>query len=310
MICASSSHRDHLYTYLAQHARHGPPDLRIAAEAELAADLWRASCPRPWQGLCVDFTWATNDSPCSLGRAPLFTVRPRDPALRREALRHATAAARLSRTLDLARVAPWRRPALRAALGQAALITSDDAAETLIALEFPRHLAFNVEYYKNTPDIPKWQKEFREQLRRYRDSVRRFNHYWTAYTTRTNLANRRVDALRTTGSAPAMLLGMTRLALALGEVMDEQDFITTDDLQPSSARPCGASPASAPRPGSTSPTPSSRPAASSPVSAARTPTSPSASTALAASPAPRTRSPNSSAPPDRSAADPELFGPA
>lgn len=224
-----SERRDHANTYLARHAKHGPPDLRIAAEAELAADLWRASCPRTWHGLCVDFIWATNSAPCALERAPLFTARPRDPAFRRAALRHATTVVRLSRTLDLANVAPWRRPALRAALGQAALVTSDDAIETLIALELPRHLSFMVEEYKNTPETPKWQKEYREQVRRRNDSVRRFHDYWNDYVTRLKAANQRVDALRATGSTPAMLLGMTRLALAIGEVMDEQEFITTDD---------------------------------------------------------------------------------
>ncbi len=228
----STQRRDHANTYLARHAKHGPPDLRIAAEAELAADLWRASCPRTWQGLCVDYTWTTTVVACTLGRAPLFTVRPRDPALSREALRHATTVAHLARTLDLARVAPWRRPALRAALGQAALVTSDDAIETLIALEFPHHLFFNVEEYKNTPEIPKWQKEYREQVRRRDASLHKFRDYWTAYLARHNAADRSVNALRDTGSAPAFLLGMTRLSLAVGEVMDEQDFVPTDDMKP------------------------------------------------------------------------------
>jgi len=227
--------RDHLRTYLARHAAHGPPDLRIAAEAELAADLWRAACPGPWHGLCVDFTWATRKVTCALARAPLFTVRPRDPAVRREALRHAATAARLSRALDRERVAPWRRPALRAALGQAALVEADDSLETLIALEFPRGMAFFVEDYKNTPEIPKWQREYREQVRRRDDSIRKLHRYWTAYGPRLVSADRRVDALRETGSATAMLLGMTRFALAIGEVMDEQDFIETDSAYAKSA---------------------------------------------------------------------------
>jgi len=228
----SPQRRDHANTYLARHAKHGPPDLRIAAEAELAADLWHASCPRTWHGLCVDFTWSTNNIPCTSGRAPLFTVRPRDPALSRAALRHASTVTRLSRTLDFTHVAPWRRPALRAALGKAALVTSDDAIENLIALEFPRHLSFMVEHYKNTPEIPKWQKEYREQVRRHDDSQRRFHRYWTAYVTHHRSAGKLVDALRDTGSAPAMMLGMTRFALAVGEVMDEQDFVPTDDMEP------------------------------------------------------------------------------
>lgn len=219
--------REHLRTYLEHHARHGPPDLRVVAEAELAADLWRASCAHPWHGLCVYFTWATNDAPCSSGRAPLFTVRPRDATSRRTALRHAAAAVRLGRGLDPERVAPWRRPALRTALARAALVTLDDALEQLVALEFPRNLDFHVEAYKNDPGVPHWQQEYREQVRRRDDSSRRFHAYWTPYASRFRAAEHQLHALIDAGSPPELLLGMTRFALVIDEIHEERDFWTS-----------------------------------------------------------------------------------
>jgi hypothetical protein len=216
--------RAHLRAYLERHAHHGPPDLQLVAEAELAADLWRSACERPWHGLCVTFVWTSRKGACNPGPVPLFTVHPRDQALSREALRHAASVARHARALDLARVAPWRRPALRAALGEAALVAADDALEALIALEFPRKLSFFVEDYKHRSGNEKWERDYREQVRHRDDSVTRFTRYWHTYNLRMAAAVRQIEAAGATHSGPAILTAMARLAVAYGEVWDEQEF--------------------------------------------------------------------------------------
>jgi len=216
--------REHLRTYLERHAVYGPPDLQIVAEAELAADMWRSACERPWYGLCVTFTWARRKGACNPGKVPLFTVLPRDPALRRTARGHAAAAMRHGRALDLTRVAPWRRPALRAALGQAALVAADEALEGLIAVQFPRGLDFFVEEYKHRSGVEKWEQEYSEQVRRRDDSVARFTRYYHIYNRRMEAAVRRIEAVGVTRSGTAILTAMARLAVAYGEVWDEQEF--------------------------------------------------------------------------------------
>lgn len=223
----ASPRRDNLRIYLERHARHGPLDLRIVAEAELAADLWRASCTRPWQGLCVEVIWSTRVIPCVIGPAPLLTARPREPARRREALRHAAAAIRRAHALDLARVAPWRRPALRHALGQSALIALDDSLEAFLALALPEHLDFAVEEYKNTPDEPLWQAEYHSQVRRRDDSIRRFRSYWLTYLPLSTRADLHLHELSNHGSPSALLLGMTRFALVASAVHDAIDYAST-----------------------------------------------------------------------------------
>lgn len=220
---AGAPRRAHLRTYLEHHADHGPPDLRVLAESELAADLWRSACTRPWHGLCVSFTHAWREA-CYVEHVPVFTTIPRDAKLRREALRLAAAATRHGRDLDLARVAPWRRPALRAALGQAALVTADEAFESTIALEFPLDLQFMVEDYKHNSGVPKWEREYREQVRRHATDTARFATYWNAANRRLDLASRAAEAVAATRSAPAILTAMARLALVYSEVQDEQEF--------------------------------------------------------------------------------------
>lgn len=216
--------RAHLRRYLERHANHGPPDLQLVAEAELAADLWRSACERPWHGLCVAFVWTSRKGACNPGRVPLFTVRSRDRALSREALRHAASVARRGRALDLARVAPWRRPALRAALGQAALVAVDEALEALIALEFPRGLDFFVEDYKRNSGNENWERQYRKQVRRRDDSTARFALYLHAYNLRMAAADRQIEAVGAAHSGPAILIAMARLAVSYSEVWDEQEF--------------------------------------------------------------------------------------
>lgn len=223
----ASQRRDHLRRYLELHALNGPPDLRFAAEAELAADLWRESCAHPWQGLCVDFGWVERRGGCYFARIPVFTIQPRDPELRLEALRRATAVTRRARTLDLARVAPWRRPALREALGKAALISADDAIEALFALEYPFDLEYSVEEYKNTPEVPRWQREYREQIRRRDESLNRLRAYFRRQIPRFDAVSRAAEVVADTGSARAILTTMVRLALVYSEVQDEEEFSST-----------------------------------------------------------------------------------
>lgn len=223
---AGEARRAHLRTWLARHADHGPPDLRVLAEAELAADLWRASCTRPWHGLCVTHTRAWREA-CRVEHVPVFSVVPRDPELRREALRLAAAATRHARDLDLARVAPWRRPALRAALGQAALVSADAALESVVALEFPLDLEFTVEDYKHNSGVPKWEREHRAQVRRLAVDTARFTAHMNTADRRLDLATRAAEAVAATRSAPAILTAMTRLALVYGEVQDEREFSRT-----------------------------------------------------------------------------------
>lgn len=227
--------RAHLRTWLARHAEHGPPDLRVLAEAELAADLWRSSCTRPWHGLCVTHTRAWHEA-CHVEHVPVFSVVPRDPELRREALRLAAAAARHARDLDLARVAPWRRPALRAARGQAALVSADAALESVVALEFPLDLEFTVEDFKRNSGVPEWEREHRAQVRRLAVATARFTTYMRTANQRITLATRAAEAVAAARSAPAILTAMARLALVYGEVQDEQEFSRT------SKQPAGRDP--------------------------------------------------------------------
>ncbi len=225
-VPAGLPRRAYLREYLNHHAMHGPPDLQIVAEAELAADLWRAACARPWHGLCADFVWTTRRA-CSFSKVPIFTVNLRDPMLRREALRLSASAVRRGRSLDLTRVAPWRRTALRAAIGEAALVTADDTLEALFALEFPLDLDFSVEDYKHNSGVPTWEQEYRAQLHRRDQAMARLMHYTDAYIRRFSLATRAVEAVGATRSGPAILTVLARTALAYNKLQDDREYDNT-----------------------------------------------------------------------------------
>ena len=81
-----------------------------------------------------------------------------------------------------------------------------------------------MEDYKRGSGVPRWEREYREQLQRQTDSTTRFTRFWTDFTLRVNAAALRIEAVGATHNAPAILTGMARLAVAFGESWDEQEF--------------------------------------------------------------------------------------
>ncbi|MBA3549350.1 MAG: hypothetical protein H0T76_22990, partial [Nannocystis sp.] len=139
-------------------------------------------------------------------------------------LRHAIAALRAGEALDLRAVAPWRRRALREALGRAALIVAEDAVEALIAVEVPSRLSFVVEEYKHGAGIPKWERDYQEQLRRTAASRRAFNRFLALYGERLRSADRGVAVVIAQHSAPAIVTVMQHLTLAVRRIEDDVYF--------------------------------------------------------------------------------------
>ncbi len=211
---------EHARRYLEAHARRGPRDVAVVAEAELAAALWRGACPDGWHGLCVTRRTVRLAHDCTRGRAELLELQPRHVESRRAALRHAAAALRVGARLDVSRDAPWRRAALRAALGQAAGIVADDAVEGLIAVAVPTGLRFDVEEWKADADVARWRDEHRTQVRRRDDSSRRLDRYQAQSQARLTRVTRALRAVADTRSVPAIVAGSLRLAIVYAHLRD------------------------------------------------------------------------------------------
>jgi hypothetical protein len=64
------------------------------------------------------------------------------------------------------------------AWGMAMVYRSDIKYEEYMQLEMPGDLDFNVEEWKNTEAMPKWQKEYKEQVKKKEDSVKRFGEFY------------------------------------------------------------------------------------------------------------------------------------
>lgn len=216
--------RAHLRTYLAKHARRGPPELQVAAEAELAADLWHTACPEPSRGLCTDRFHAVSENLCSAGEALLSTSRPRDPVRRAEALRLATSALHRGEGLNRDHVPRWRQALLSEALGRAALVLAEDALETLLAIRYPRGLDFMVEDYKHGSGTPGWEQEYRHQRRKYIVSVHRFERYMTRYNRTFTIAMQRIRAIAALHDRPAILSAMVHTAFVFRELARDLEF--------------------------------------------------------------------------------------
>ncbi|MCY1013380.1 hypothetical protein OV079_49215 [Nannocystis pusilla] len=224
-LADDSQRAEHARRYLAEHAAHGPRDLRIIAESELAAVLWRRSCASARYGLCVDVAVVRRDKiRCGPAKVELIVPRARNRELLGAALDHAAAALRAGERLDLGEVAPWRRGALRSALGQAATMVADEAIERLIALEFPADLGFFVEEWKHVSGVARWEAEYREQVRRRERSERLFRRYWRQYGARLELAQEHTLAVAGHSSGPAIMAVSLHFAVALAKVQDDRRY--------------------------------------------------------------------------------------
>lgn len=154
-----------------------PQEIIDAVDA--AASQWARSCKKAdAEGLCV--TRAVPKPSAKRCAEPLLgrvTVHPRN------AKQAERAQAGFDRALRLAEhvaepLDDATRTAYREAVARARQAKADLDLERYLAITMPTQLEFFVEEWKHGSGVPKWEKEYEQQVRRKEDSVARFKEYY------------------------------------------------------------------------------------------------------------------------------------
>ncbi len=212
LIKEDAERRKHAEEYLKTYGSKGGKDRKIVAEAVVAQIDWRRSCAKELvQDSCMSIKRKRVISgveeierrkklearqaraekkrkrekfkpPARCGSATqgIITVHKRD---KKQA---AAAQKRFSSILKLVGKGEMKIPAedlqradaFRNAWGMAMVYRADKEYEEYMTLEMPSNLDFNVEEWKNDPDVPKWKKEYDEQVKTAADSKKRFGEFF------------------------------------------------------------------------------------------------------------------------------------
>jgi len=204
----------HAQEYLKIYGKTGGTDRRIVAEGTIGQILWRQSCDK---GLLHDSCMSIQrkvavagekarqyaqdlkkkqaklankaakggskkqDIPTNCGNptAGIITVYPRNKKKADEAQRYFDSVIKQSKaSIKIPEEDRDRIEDFRNAVAMAQVYKADVQYEEYVVIEMPGGLNFNVEEYKNTPEIPKWQKEYKEQVKKRDESIKRFKEFY------------------------------------------------------------------------------------------------------------------------------------
>lgn len=205
----------HAQAYLKTYAKSGGNDRQIVAEGVIGQILWRQSCEK---GLLYDSCLSIKrktavagekarqratelkrkakkakeksggsgkkkvDIPkyCGSATSGLITIYPRNKKKAAEAQKHFATVVKLSRNkVDIPDDDRGRIEDYRNAIAMAQVYTADQDYEEYLTLEMPGGLNFNVEEYKKDSGLPKWEREYKEQVKKRDESVKRLTEWKT-----------------------------------------------------------------------------------------------------------------------------------
>jgi len=204
----------HAEEYLKTYGKTGGLDRRIVAEASIGQILWRQSCDK---GLLYDScmtverkvaqagekarqraielkrktkakpkassggTKAKQDIPKNCGQATsgIVKVFPRNKKRADEAQKYFDSVLKQSKgKVSIPEEDRQRAEDFRNAVAMAQVYRADVQYEEYVVIAMPTGLSFFVEDYKKDSGLPKWEKEYKEQVKKKDDSVKRFTEFY------------------------------------------------------------------------------------------------------------------------------------
>ena len=208
----------HAKAYLKTYARTGGNDRQIVAEGVIGQILWRQSCEKGLlYDSCISIKRKTAvagekarqrakalkrkarkakkkkkggggsgkkkvDIPkyCGSATSGIITVYPRNKKRAAEAQKHLAAVIKLSKKkVDIPEGDRRRVEDFRNAVAMAQVYRADQDYEEYLTLEMPGGLNFNVEEWKKDSGLPKWEREYKEQVKIRDASVKKLTEWKT-----------------------------------------------------------------------------------------------------------------------------------
>lgn len=205
----------HAEDYLKTYGKTGGLDRRIVAEASIGQILWRQSCDK---GLLYDSCMtverkvaqagekarqraaelkrkdkaikakkaagsgkAKQEIPknCGTATSGIVKVFPRNKKKADEAQKYFDSVLKSAKgKVSIPEDDRQRAEDFRNAVAMAQVYRADVQYEQYVVIEMPTGLSFFVEDYKKDSGLPKWEKEYKEQVKKKEDSVKRFTEFY------------------------------------------------------------------------------------------------------------------------------------
>jgi hypothetical protein len=205
----------HAEEYLKTYGKSGGLDRRIVAEASIGQILWRQSCDK---GLLYDSCMtierkvaqagekarqraaelkrkdkaikakkasgsgkAKQEIPknCGTATSGIVKVFPRNKKRADEAQKYFDSVIKQAKAkVSIPEDDRQRAEDFRNAVAMAQVYRADVQYEEYVVIEMPSGLSFFVEEYKKDSGLPKWEKEYKEQVKKRDDSVKRFTEFY------------------------------------------------------------------------------------------------------------------------------------
>lgn len=247
----------HAEEYLKIYGKNGGLDRRIVAEATIGQILWRQSCEK---GLLYDSCMSIKRKKAQAGDAVrkraeelkrkakkadkkkgdtskkqeipefcgaptsgIITVFTRDKKRAEEAQRYFDSVLKLARgKINMAEDDRDRRENYHNAVAMAQVYKADRGYEEYLKIEMPGGLSFFVEEWKKDAGLPKWEKEYKEQVKKKEDSEKRFSDFYKRKTEVANDLQKQYDGIVAAKQSPYwMLAAAARSAMVSQNYADQ-----------------------------------------------------------------------------------------
>jgi TolA-binding protein len=240
----------HAREYISTYGNKGGVDRRVVAEAAIGQILWRQSCDKPLlydSCLTVQRKRATAgesqrnkaaklrqktkkgkdkkpDIPqyCGSATQGIITVHARDSKRAGEAQRHFDTVLKLtSKKPDIPAAEVTRIDDYKNAWGMAMVYAADSRYEEYLKVELPDGLDFVVEDWKKEAGVPKWEKEYKEQVRVRDESQKKFKDFFDRKVSMSKDLIERYAKVKATGSPYWVLAAAARTAVLSQNFADQ-----------------------------------------------------------------------------------------
>ncbi len=237
----------HAREFISRYGTKGGVDRRVVAEAAIGQILWRQSCTKP---LLFDSCISVKREKANAGKdvkekaaklrrkakskkdeLPKFcgnptqgivTVHARDGKKASQAQGHISTALKLSaKKPDMPAGETERIEAYKNAVGMSMVYSADERYEEYLRNTMPEGLDFTVEEYKKDSGLPKWEREYKEQVQTRDDSQKRFKEFFDKKVSLAKELQERYAKVKSSGSPYWVLAAAARSAITMQNFADQ-----------------------------------------------------------------------------------------
>jgi hypothetical protein len=243
----------HAREFVKRYGTKGGIDRKVVADALIGQIVWRESCTKE---LLYDSCLSVKRTKANAGEATrekarnlrrktkdkkkgkgkkdeipkfcgnatqgIITVHPRDQKKAKLAQSHFDSALKLSsRKPDIPADEKDRVEAYKNAVGMSMVYTADEQYENYLTNEMPEGLDFTVEEWKKGSGIPKWEREYKEQVAKRDESQKRFKDFFDKKVADAKGLQEKYAKVKSSGSPYWVLAAAARSAITMQNFADQ-----------------------------------------------------------------------------------------